>query len=152
MDIGKLLASNFSEKKTADSSEKAQSEQRIRTAKEWQDRNFTAVESLFLPIVRSFNEDVGTGARLKMEARPYELRFDHGFTRVLLLTVGEAHVELTRGGSQGLKTLPFSNPFFFISYEADGNPIFSESYHIESAWMRGEEFALLCLREALGIE
>ncbi len=151
MDIGKLLASNFSDKHSADTSEKAQTEQRTRTSKEWRDRNFEAVQKLFEPIVQSFNEGVGNGPRLKMETRTYELRFDHGFTRVLLLMVGEAHVELSRGGAQGRHTLPFSKPFFFISYDADGSPTFSESYHIESAWITGEEFALLTLREALGI-
>lgn len=152
MDIGKLLASKFSDKHVADTSEKAQDEQRTRTSNEWRDKNFAAVESLFEPIVQSFNEGVGNNPRLRMEGRSYELRFDHGFSRVLLLIVGEAHVELTRGGAQGRKTLPFSRPFFFISYSADGRPIFSESYHIESAWITGEEFALLTLREALGIE
>jgi len=152
MDIGKLLATKFSDKDTVDQSEKNESAQRTRTSKEWRDRNFAAVESLFGPIIESFNEGVGNGPRLKMESRTYELRFDHGFSRVMLLLIGEAHLELTRGGAQGRKTQPFSKPFFFISYDADGNPIFSESYHIESSWISGEEFALLSLREALGIE
>ena len=95
-------------------SEKAETEQRTRTSKEWRDRNFSAVQNLFEPIVQSFNADVANGARLKMEARPYELRFDHGFSRVMLILVGEAHVELSRGGAQGRKTLPFSKPFFSV--------------------------------------
>lgn len=151
MDLGKLLATQFSDKDIADESTKDAKEQRTRTAQEWRDRNFGAVKALFEPILASFNDGVPQGKRLKMEDKGYELTFEHGFSVVMLASIGEAHVELSRGGTHGRKTTPFSKPFFFISYDIDGNPVFSESYHIESAWITAEEFASYCLREALGI-
>ena len=152
MDLGKLLASKFTRKDSEEKTAKAANEERLQTQRTMKDRNYEAVKDVFAPILKSFNASVGSGAWLKLETRPPELRLDHGFNRVLNIVIGEAHVELSRGGSQGRKTRPFPKPFFFMAYTEDGQPIFSESYHIESAWMTAQDFAGYCLEEALGMD
>lgn len=152
MDLGKLLAAQFTAKDIEEKNAKAEREQGLLSKRDAKDRNFDALKAVFEPILDSFNATVGSGAWLKMETRPPELRFDHGFLRILLIKVGEAHVEVSRGGAQGRKTRPFSKPFFFMAYTEDGEPIFSESYHIDSAWITAQDFAALCLREALEVE
>lgn len=152
MDVGTLLASKFAARDTEQKSAKQEQEERIRSQREMKEKNFIAVKALFVPIVDSFNAAVGSGPRISIEIKGNELRFDHGFTTVLLLKVGEAHVEISRGGAHGRFTKPFPKPFFFVGYGPNDEALFSESYHIESAWMTGEEFAIYCLHEALNID
>jgi hypothetical protein len=152
MDLGKLLAAQFTAKNDEERTAKAEREKSLVSKRDAKERNFEALQAVFEPILVSFNTTVGSGAWLKLETRPPELRFDHGFNRVLLIKVGEAHVEISRGGAQGRHTRPFSKPFFFMAYTDADEPIFSESYHIDSAWITADDFAALCLREALQVE
>jgi hypothetical protein len=152
MDIGKLLAGKFAAKETAEKSAKEAAAQRVRTELEWKEYNLNALLQLFEPIIKSFNESVHDGARLAVQRKGYDLLFTLGFNTVFLIKVGETHLELSRGGAQGRKTKPLSRNFFFLSYTEKNEMIFSESYHIESAWISGEEFAAHCLQEALHIE
>ncbi|HEY4354325.1 MAG TPA: hypothetical protein VGN16_01145 [Acidobacteriaceae bacterium] len=152
MDIGKLLAGKFEAKETAESTAKATQASRIRSELEWKEYNREALKRLFEPIIKSFNATIQDRVKLSLEIKGFDMTFSLGFNVVLLIKIGEAHVELSRGGVYGRYAKPLTPNFFFISYTERNEPIFSQSYHIESAWIAGEEFATHCLKEALQIE